>query len=62
MSLLFKVELWSPDQNRVEELLGELSGFTLAKAAYDAAVGLYPGKPVTIRQGARVIEKTDSVR
>jgi len=62
MSLLFKIELWSADQNRVEELLGELGGYTLAKAAFDAAEDLYPGKPVTIRQGARIIQKTDSVR
>jgi hypothetical protein len=62
MSLPFKVESWSRDGNKVDELLGELNCYGLAKAAFDAALDIYQGRPITIRQGIRVIEKSSEFR
>jgi hypothetical protein len=54
----FKVEKWDWRNQHVEEIVATTSLLLVARAAFDAARGQYPGAQLTLRQGIRVIEKT----
>jgi len=55
----FKVERWDWKDTHVEEIVASASLIMIGKAAFAAAVEQYPGTRLTLRQGARVIEKRD---
>jgi hypothetical protein len=55
--LPFTVELWSENFERLEETVARAADFLTAKAAYDALVKRWPGEPIMVRQGARVVLK-----
>lgn len=57
-SLAFRVEQWDEAGNRVEELIAAAGNVLVARAAYEAAVKLRPGTNITLRNHARVIERT----
>lgn len=54
---LFKIELWSDDDQMLIETLATASTWALAKAAFQEAQRQYPGKAVVIRQGIRVVAR-----
>ena len=60
MTLLFKVERWSPNVDRIEELIDEFSFHGDAVTSFEQAVAKCPDEPITIRQGIRVIQKSES--
>jgi hypothetical protein len=56
----FKVEKWDWRNQHVEEIVATTSLLLVARAAFEAARDQYPGAQLTLRQGARVIEKAPS--
>ena len=55
--LPFKVEAWTKN-GQVDRALAVAANVIIARAAYNAAVTLYKGEHITLRQGARVIAET----
>jgi hypothetical protein len=55
--LPFKVQAWTRD-GQIDRLIATASNVVVARAAYDAAVALYPAEEITLRQCARVIAET----
>ena len=56
--LPFKVEAWSKKGQSIDRLIATATNVLVARAAYEAAVQLYPGQNIKLRQGARVIAET----
>ena len=56
--LPFKVEAWSQKGQNIDRLIATATNVLVARAAYAAAVQLYPGQNITLRQGTRVIAET----
>ena len=50
----FKVEKWTPQQS-VEREIAIVDDIVVARAAYEAALTVWPGANITLRQGTRVI-------
>jgi hypothetical protein len=42
-----------------DELVATADNFLIARAAYDTAVSLWPKAVIELRQGARVVQKSD---
>ena len=40
-----------------DELVATAGNFTIARAAYDTAVSLWPNAVIELRQGARMVQK-----
>ena len=59
--LAYSIDVWDDRDNLIEHI-GKISNLMVARAAFDAAVLERPGKPVTLRQGARVVRTTKGVR
>jgi hypothetical protein len=57
---LFKVERWDWKGSHVEEIVASASLIMIGKAAFGAAVEQFPHMSITLRQGARVIEKQEA--
>ena len=55
-SLYFPVDTWTPDGESIVEHVAGVEDYQVALATYDAACERWPGTPITLRQGARVIE------
>jgi hypothetical protein len=56
--LPFRVELWDDHDRHIEEVIALVSDYTTARSAYEEAVKRRPGKLITLRQKARVIQKS----
>jgi hypothetical protein len=56
--LPFRVELWDDKDSHIEEIIALTSDYATAKGAYEAAVKRRPGGFITLRHGARVIQKS----
>ena len=56
--LPFKVEAWTRDGHAIDRLIGTACNIVVARGAYQAAVDLYPGENITLRQDARIIAET----
>ena len=54
----FKIEAWSKDGQRIDRLLATATNIGIARGAYDAAVALFTGEWITLRQGERVVSET----
>ena len=54
--LPFRVELWDDHDRHIEEVIALVSDYTTARSAYEEAVKRRPGKLITLRQKARVIQ------
>ena len=52
----FRVDTWTPDGESIIEHVAGVEDYDVALATYHAACKRWPGVPVTLRQGARVIE------
>ena len=57
--LKFAVEEWTADDQHVSEVLARASNISVALAAFAEAARLRPKARLTLRQGARVIERRD---
>ncbi len=53
----FKIEVWSFDDDHVDERLAVAKNSTVAKAAYEAAVKERPDRIVRLRNKAHVLEE-----
>jgi hypothetical protein len=54
--LPFRVELWDDKDRHIEEVIALAADYATAKSAYKEAVKRRPGKLITLRQKARVIQ------
>jgi hypothetical protein len=54
--LPFRVELWDDKDSHIEEVIALAADYATAKSAYKEAVKRRPGKLITLRQKARVIQ------
>ena len=54
----FRVELWDDKDSHIEEVIALAADYATAKSAYKEAVKRRPGKLITLRQKARVIQST----
>jgi hypothetical protein len=55
----FRIDIWTADG---ESIVEHVAGVEVALATYHAACERWPGTPVTLRQGARVIEDSRRLR
>ena len=58
----FRVDTWTPDGESIVEHVAGVEDYQVALATYHAACERWPGTPVTLRQGARVIEDSRRLR
>ena len=47
-NLLYAVELWTADDQNIDEVLARSSKIVIARAALDAAIGEYRGRILTL--------------
>jgi hypothetical protein len=53
----FRVETWTRDDGRTDELLALAGHIDVAKAAFAVALKIRPGRIVRLRNKARVVEE-----
>jgi hypothetical protein len=53
----FRIDLWD-DERLIEQVIAFVSDLEVARAAYAAAVKAKPGKPITLRHRARVLDRS----
>ena len=58
----FRVDIWTPDGESIVEHVAGVEDYQVALATYRAACERWPGTPITLRQGARVIEDSRRLR
>jgi len=52
----FRVDAWTPDGESIVEHVAGVEDYDVAVATFEAACKRWPYTPITLRQGARVIE------
>jgi hypothetical protein len=52
----FRIDIWTDDEKEVVEHLADVEDLTVALATYHAACKRWPGKAITLRHGAHVVE------
>jgi hypothetical protein len=55
----YKVERWNFHEQHVEEIVASADLIVIGRAAFEAAREQFPGARLTLRQGIRVILKTE---
>ena len=60
--LSYRIDMWSIDGGKVIEHLAGVEDFQVAMATYRAACEPWPGRTITLSQGARVIESPVRLR
>jgi hypothetical protein len=58
----FRVDTWTPDGESIVEHVAGVEDYQVAVATFRAACERPPGTPITLRQGARVIEDSRRLR
>jgi hypothetical protein len=58
----FRVDTWTPDGESIVEHVAGVEDYQVALATFRAACERWPGTPITLRQGARVIEDSRRLR
>ena len=58
----YRIDAWDADGENVIEHLAGVEDLQVAKATYLAACQRWPGTPITLRQGTRVIEDSRQTR
>jgi len=58
----FRVDTWTPDGESIVEHVAGVEDYQIALATFRAACERWPGAPITLRQGARVIEDSRRLR
>jgi hypothetical protein len=56
------VDIWDDSGNSIVEHIAGVEDYQVALATYRAASERWPGTPITLRQGARVIEDSRRLR
>jgi len=56
--LPYRVEVWDDKDSHIEELIALTSDYATTKSAYEEAVKRRPGRFITLRQKARIIQST----
>jgi len=56
------IDTWTPDGESIVEHVAGVEDYQVALATYRAACERWPGTPITLRQGARVIEDSRRLR
>jgi hypothetical protein len=54
----YRIDLWDDADKRIEQVIAFVSDLVVARAAYTAAVQAEPGKRITLRQRARILDKS----
>jgi hypothetical protein len=57
-----RIDLWDEAGDNIVEHVVGIEDYTVARAAYEAAVARWPGEMVTLRQGARVVFDSRRIR
>ena len=58
----YRIDMWDAEgENTIEHLAG-VEDLQFAKAAYLAACKRWPGAPITLRQGTRLLEDNRRIR
>ena len=58
----FRVDVYDATGNRIVEHVAGVEDYQVALATYRAACERWPGTPIALRQGARVIEDSRRLR
>ena len=58
----FRVDTWTANGESIVEHVASVEDYQVALATYRAACERWPGTPITLRQGARVIEDSRRLR
>jgi hypothetical protein len=58
----FRIDTWTPDGESIVEHVAGVQDLQVALATYLAATQRWPGIPITLRQGTRVIEDSRRLR
>src|SRR5215469_9978302 len=58
----FRVDTWTADGESIVEHVAGVEDYRVALATYHAACQRWPGTPITLRQGVRVIEDSRRTR
>jgi len=58
----FRVDTWTPDGESIVEHIAGVEDYQVALVTYRAACQRWPGIPITLRQGARMIEDSRRLR
>jgi hypothetical protein len=58
MTFNYRVDRWADDGNSIQDYVAGVADFAVARAAYRAACRRWPGDKISLRQGARVIERS----
>jgi hypothetical protein len=59
----YRIDMWSkPKGDSLVEHVAGVEDYHVALATYRAAVERWPGTPITLRQGTRVIEDSQRLR
>jgi hypothetical protein len=59
----YRIDIWSkPEGDSLVEHVAGVEDYHVALATYRAAVERWPGTPITLRQGTRVIEDSQRLR
>ena len=57
MTFACRVDRWTDDGNSILDYVAAVADFAVARAAYRAACRRWPEAKITLRQGARVVER-----
>jgi len=58
----FRIDTWTPDGESIVEHVAGVEDYQVALATFHAACERWPGAPITLRKGARVIEDSRRLR
>jgi hypothetical protein len=58
----FRVDVWTPDGESIVEHIAGIEDYQVAVATFRAACERWPGVPITLRQGARMIDDNRRLR
>jgi hypothetical protein len=58
----FRIDTWTPDGESIVEQVALVEDYKVALATFRAACERRPNTPITLRQGAPVIEDSRSLR
>lgn len=57
--LPYRVDLWTADRRKVEQVLARVASASLAQAIFRSATVEHPERYITLRRGRRVLAQTD---
>ena len=58
----FRIDTWTADGETIVEHVASVEDYEVAVATFRAACERWPGIPITLRKGARVIEDSRRLR